>query len=402
MKFIDSLCFLPMPLASFASTFNLKELKKGFFPHLFNIPAHQNYEGRIPDIEFFDADGMMAEKKEKLLQWHAEQVRRNVTFNFKEELIAYCKSDVQLLKQGCQKFQGEFASQAGFNPMAHCFTIPSACNLYWRKHHLTPNTIAVEPIRGWRGANTNQSVRALQWLYFQESQIPKQGASADRIKHVRNGGEQTVRTAVTSYFVDGYDPVTLTVYEFQGCIYHGCTKCYPVRDVRNYATPDRTVEELYRATLAKRMALLRAGYKVIEIWECQWDRQLETNEAVQRFLKSFDLVPPLEPRDAFFGGRTGAVALHAVAGEEEEIRYTDITSLYPWVNKTCTYPVGHPHIITQPIDQSIHSYFGLALVDILPPTGLYHPVLPVRCNQKLTFPLCRSCVEEEQAKPMLQ
>lgn len=40
IKFIDSLCFLPMPLASFSSTFNLTESQKGFFPHLFNIPAH--------------------------------------------------------------------------------------------------------------------------------------------------------------------------------------------------------------------------------------------------------------------------------------------------------------------------------------------------------------------------
>ena len=38
---------------------------------------------------------------------------------------------------------------------------------------------------------------------------------------------------------------------------------------------------------------------------------------------------------------------------------------------------------TEPIDQSIGSYFGLALVDILPPAGLYHPVLPVRIGSKL-------------------
>ena len=50
LKFIDSLCFLPMPLASFSSTFNLTELKKGFFPHLFNTPDHQQYVGRIPPI----------------------------------------------------------------------------------------------------------------------------------------------------------------------------------------------------------------------------------------------------------------------------------------------------------------------------------------------------------------
>ena len=402
LKFIDSLCFLPMPLASFSSTFNLTELKKGFFPHLFNTPENQQYVGRIPDLEFYDPDGMMPAKKEELLHWHDEQVRRNVTFIFKEELIAYCKSDVNLLKQGCQKFQEEFQSQAGFNPMHKCVTIASACNLYWRKHHLQPNTISVEPIRGWRGANTNQSVKALQWLYFQENLLPKQGASVDRIRHVRNGGEQTVRTSTSIYFVDGYDVTTNTVYEFHGCFFHGCPSCFPVRDKKHYCSPDRTLQELFNATEAKRMAMLRAGFNVLEIWECQWDHQVETNEAVRQFLSSFDLVHPLEPRDAFFGGRTEAVALHTVAGEGEEIRYVDITSLYPWVNKNCQYPIGHPTIITQPIDQDIQSYFGLALVDILPPPALFHPVLPVRCGGKLTFPLCASCVKAEQAKPLLQ
>ena len=51
-KFIDSLCFLPMPLASFPSTCNLTELKKGFFPHLFNTSGNQQYVGRIPIWNF--------------------------------------------------------------------------------------------------------------------------------------------------------------------------------------------------------------------------------------------------------------------------------------------------------------------------------------------------------------
>ena len=401
LKFIDSLSFLPMSLASFSSTFNLTELKKGFFPHLFNLPHHQNYVGRIPDIEFYDPDGMKPEKKEELLHWHSEQVRRNVPFDFQHEMIEYCKSDVALLKAGCEAFQQEFQQQAGFNPMQTCITIASACNKYWRMHHLEPNTIGVEPLRGWRGANVNQSLKALQWLYLKEKEIVKQEGSSDRIRHVRNGGEQSVRTLTNWYFVDGYDPVTRTIYEFHGCLYHGCPCCYPNRQAKHYATPDRSVEELYQATLNKRMAMLRAGYTVVEMWECQWSSLLKKDEAVQQFIDSLQLVPPLEPREAFFGGRTGAVAMHAVAGEGEEIRYTDITSLYPWVNKTCTYPIGHPTIITQPTDQSLDSYFGIATVDILPPPGLYHPVLPVRVGGKLTFPLCGKCVEQELQKPML-
>ena len=52
------------------------------------------------------------------------------------------------------------------------------------------------------------------------------------------------------------------------------------------------MEELYQATLSKRMALLRAGYTVIEMWECEWDKLVDTDEAVQRFLASFDLPHP--------------------------------------------------------------------------------------------------------------
>ena len=132
-------------------------------------------------------------------------------------------------------------------------------------------------------------------LLYQEQQIPKQGASADRIRHVRNGGEQSVRTIVDSYFVEGCDPLTHTVYEFHGFLYHGCPRCYPNRRAKHYATPDRTVEELYQATLSKRMALLRAGYTVIEMWECEWDRLVDNEPAVSQFLHSFDLVPPGTP-----------------------------------------------------------------------------------------------------------
>ena len=95
------------------------------------------------------------------------------------------------------------------------------------------------------------------------------------------------------------------------------------------------------------------------------------------------------------------MAPHAVAGKGEEIRYVDVTPLYSWVNKNCPYPIGHPQIITQPVDQSLGSYFGIATVDILSPAGLFHPVLPVRSGQKLTFLLYRTSVQKEQTQPML-
>ena len=83
--FKDSLCFLPMLLALFPAAFNLTELKKGFFPHEFNLPQHQSYVGQIPALEFFDPDAMSEKKKKELQEWHAEQVRRGTPYDFAKE-----------------------------------------------------------------------------------------------------------------------------------------------------------------------------------------------------------------------------------------------------------------------------------------------------------------------------
>ena len=72
----------------------------------------------------------------------------------------------------------------------------------------------------------------------------------------------------------------------------------------------------------------------------------------------------------------------------------DVTSLYPWVNTTQEYPIGHAIIITNPENQDIHAYFGEAKVDVIPPYHLLHPVLPFRQRGKLSLPLCRTCMEE--------
>ena len=81
--------------------------------------------------------------------------------------------------------------------------------------------------------------------------------------------------------------------------------------------------------------------------------------------------------------------------EEEKILYEDFTSLYPTINKYGTYPVGHPQIRVNPESQNIQDYFCIALVDVLAPEKLLHPVLPVKLNRKLMLPLCVKCVEEQ-------
>ena len=86
------------------------------------------------------------------------------------------------------------------------------------------------------------------------------------------------------------------------------------------------------------------------------------------------------------------------ANEQEKIKYVDFMSLYPWVNKYCQYPVGHSTIITKNFGD-IKDYFGNAKFKILPPRGLFHPILPYRFNGKLKFPLCKTCADTENQDP---
>ena len=403
ITFKDSLCFLPFPLSAFPSTFGIPELRKGYFPHAFNTPDHQDYVGSIPPKTYYDPEGMKPKDKEKFETWYVEQVERGEKYDFKKELLEYCQSDVDILKKGCEAFVRQFSQEAHFNPFEKCATIASACNLYWRRsiQEDTPAAkIAVRPLRGWHGATINQSNVALQWLAYEESLLPL-GGDGDQIKHARNGGEKKVMTSKGQEFVDGWCKNGKIVFEFLGCLWHGCLTCYPHRRNAKHAVMlDRSPNEVRRATMEK-LERLKERYTVKEMWECEWKTLVQEDEEVKRIVNEMERVDPLVPREAFFGGRTGAVSLYHHVDSGEEIHYMDVTSLYPWVNKTCEYPLGHPEIFTQVPVQEFSNYFGLAKVDILPPPDLFHPVLPMRC-EKLTFPLCVACVKEQQQLPMLE
>ena len=177
------------------------------------------------------------------------------------------------------------------------------------------------------------------------------------LQHKRNSldGEARVQTPTETYNVDGFHAESNTVYEYQGCYFHGCRQCFPNhRHKTRNCHPDRTVEEKYQATLKKTAILRDAGYTVIEKWGCEFANDKKTDPELQSFLKSFELVPPLDPREAFFRGRTGATTLYAKAENGEDIDYQDFTSLYPSINKYGTYPVGFPETHFNPADQRLH------------------------------------------------
>ena len=130
------------------------------------------------------------------------------------------------------------------------------------------------------------------------------------------------------------------------------------------------------------------------MWECEFSLLQNTNFDIYDFVKSLNIEQPLEPRDAFFGGRTEMFRKYCRATQDSVILYYDVCSLYPYICKYGDFPIGHPEIYTPEtgFPTSIDSLTGFIKLVILPPKQLFFPVLPIKINEKLYFGLCYTCM----------
>ena len=381
LKFIDSLNFFNTSLAKLPKIFGLSELSKGYFPHLFSTQENQQYCGIVPDVQFYDPDGMKPDKREEFMAWYDTQTH----FNFQEDLLKYCISDVDILQRCCGRFRSLFLEHTqDIEPFTTSVTIASACNKVYRSLYLKPEEIAVIPTHGYN--YDKQSVIALCWMDWmaQQNQV--------HIRHAFNGGE----VVLNGHKCDGFDEQNDVIYQFHGCFFHGCEKDYPNRSTVNPVN-GQTMEDLRQQTRLVTKRLRANNHTVIEKWECDFKADILSNPDLQQFYESYKPYEPIQPRDAFFGGRVNAITLFYEPKPEEQIRYVDYTSLYPWVCKYGLFPIGHPTVyFGKDIPENI---CGLLKCKILPPADLYHPVLPERLRSKLVFTLCHTCAEHSIQTP---
>ena len=116
---------------------------------------------------------------------------------------------------------------------------------------------------------------------FEKAFYPKHSASPESLRwleqeakrrkiHIHHatcghGGERWVERAP----VDGYNHETRTVFQYHGCHWHGCRKCYSNDRNKIVAHNNQTREDRFKATVERTEALRAAGYQVIEAWSCE-------------------------------------------------------------------------------------------------------------------------------------
>ena len=300
IKFIDSLNFIPMALAKFPKTFAQPEMCKGYFPHFFNKDENQDYVGPIPCQDDYGVNYMKPEAREKFMTWHQEQVDNNYVFDFRHEILKYCRSDVDIMAECCKLYREMFKLatsmdgdvETGMDPFDTATTIAAYCMQVYRTNFLQKDTIALLPQH--QQHKRKQSHEALQWLSYtaEKEEI--------RIQHDRNGGEKRVG----KYSLDGYCEETHTAYEYQGCYWHGkdffvkcggvtsihamslfflgCPECYKKRDTKNPGAENKPMEQLYQDTQTKVKYLKDRGFEVVEKWGCAFMRELKQDEEMKQ------------------------------------------------------------------------------------------------------------------------
>ena len=258
-------------------------------------------------------------------------------------------------------------------------TIASVCMTIYRSNYVPKETIAIVP----ESVKTdNFSKMSIMWLNYVSNGV--------NIQHALNGREKKLTIGNKTYKVDEFCKETSIIYEFYGCFWHGCPKCYRPNIINSKNQKD--MGTLNDQSIEKRDIIKNAGYKNLSTYECQ----LAKNKDFRKFARNFtqEIVEPLNPRDDFYGGRTNATKLCTIL--KYNFKDNECCSLYPTVQYYQKYPIGHPTKIFNP-EKYDKSWYGLIKYNVVPPKGLYHPILPQRIKvdsyEKLVFTLCKTCTE---------
>ena len=319
---------------------------------------------------------MQKEKKEAFDIFYEDN--KSKLFDFQKECLSYCTSDVDLLMRGCLSFRENMKLITksvkfpnGIDPFTCFITIGSLSNFIFKNLMLKEKTIAIIPEQGY--SNPNHSKKSIEWLEY----ISK--TRGINITHARNGQE----VKIGEFYVDGFDFKNNTCYQFFGCWFHGCDICFKPSSFNTKKMMTMySIKKQHDNKLKKLKNTLHNGcvVKLVTIWEHVWDSMVKNVDNVKEFLKTFEVVERIIPRDAFFGGRTESFIRYFQTNSNQKIKYYDFCSLYPFIQKNRLLPTHHPKIITRDFT-NVEDYFGLIKLKVLAPRKLDYPVLPIRSKK---------------------
>ena len=407
IEFKDFLMFFPASLKNIAESLQCS-VQKGDFPHRFNVLQNEEYVGPIPPMDTDEDYYCLQTKKstkeiDELKEWYQESLitycscslstvptfRTQMThcptchrsfWNFQTEIIKYCFLDVDVLAECIKKFRqihldfskDQIPGSSEWQPCPiECFdylTQPSvALQIFLRGHRFTE----MRPYISKPFTRHGRSKKGILWL---EKMMEETG---HYIQHAGNSLKEYFEWKATRTYVDGYAFFRGQhhIYEFFGCFWHGCSKCFPeeIRDpMRRHPRRNLSWNLIHRKTYEKIDALQTVyGNQFHYIWECEYDEQRK-HHPLTTYEKEIGNI--IEEREFFFGGRTEVFSPYAKSTEMNTIEHHDVTSMYPYICAQKYLPFGQPtiyfgrhHCKIERLSR-VHSnpYFGFVRCRVIP------------------------------------
>ncbi len=391
-----------------------------FFPKQFLLPNNINYEGKVPDIQFFhsisdtEKEIHMKKKFVKLL------LKDKYKWNFQKELLIHCEQKVLLLTLSCLKFLEDCYSLQNLlnekNNTTYNFLHPFAfplCSLGGYVYKLFKifylNKEDIFAVNNEFGINCkNVSKIEYEWASFMDYLYPEKNFL---FAFNNKDGQKYFKEAIP----DLYSTVTKQAYFFNGCVYHGHYENCLLNSNASEMSKNpfgKSYKDLNDEFFGKMTNLLQNNNEINEIvirWECHY-RKLRESTFIQNFLQTkfkFHPLIRLRPRSCVRGAYFDFFALKWSKRicPNENMFFLDVNGLYSYCAIKFKYMKGkYKILIGKEIDniKLVNNRFvyqntqliGSMLVTILPPSNLFYPFLLYRTKSgKTVNTLCSQCCE---------
>jgi hypothetical protein len=224
-----------------------------------------------------------------------------------------------------------------------------------------------------------QSQGALDWLTYV---IATQNTF---IHHAGNRGREK-RVGAKRIPVDGFHVSSNTVYQFDGCYYHGCS-CIETQDTL------KKQELLLKAKRTKENHeyICGLGFHLIVMRECEWNKLKREDEQVRQFFLS-QYTPVLNPRPMSSeqildfvktGALFGLLRVDIKTPDRLKEKFSEMCPIFKNVDISLddigSYmkQYGEEHgFMKQPRRSLISSYFGTNILLITPPPSVLFTTRP--------------------------
>ena len=359
--FLDFRHFMPGSLKNIGAAFGLIQ-QKGDFPHHFNNGKNDHYIGRLPVLndpaDFWCLESKRSEEDvNEFTAWHVAQQAIYCTcegecvcdkqkWDFQEEIIKYCRLDVNVLAEACARYRNWTLS---FSESIEGWT---ACPID-PFQYLTIPQVAMGVLLA--GLPEEENITITPWK-DRRDRVPGAIAWMERVKketglqihHAANWGKEYM-CAKTKRYLDGVTD-DMHVFICLDCEFHGCPRCFDEEIQTGVDHPCRpaTFGSISRNTKEFLMDILKTYGN--ERTHIIWAHELTDLSPYEQELGKI-----IKDREMFKGGRTEVFSpyINAERFPGEEIKYHDVCSLYPFVCAFAELPIGNPeHYCGESIDMS--------------------------------------------------